>query len=339
MIVRPSPSRTGPNDSARSRAIRRSAGTFAAMATLVGVAACGGDEQTEAVEIPHVFDLAHDPTSAIPEVVPGRVDVVSADLLRNSLEKEFTWHGVTLAQVMRAAHAGDPSLDAWIGELTSNTDDITAAIGLVYGPVGARAFNQQWAQHTQFLVDYAVAISRGDEDAADLARDQLVTYAEDSGSFFETATGGGLPADAVRELLDAHVSHMLGMIDMVDRGDTQAALEVALTGNEYLSTIAQGVSSAIAGQDSLAFPGTIETEVSLYCSIVTTETGNYLLRELFAPSDGQASAAAFQSATGVALGDVIGVIDQLQATDPVLVAQTADLALDRAFEHARPPAP
>lgn len=324
---------------ARSSAVRRSAGTLAAIAAFTGIAACGGDEPADAVEIPHVFDLAHDPTSAIPEVEPGREDVMSADLLRNSLEKEFTWHGVTLAQVMRAAHGNDPSLDAWIDELTSNTDDITAAVGLVYGPVGARAFNQQWAQHTQFLVDYAVAIARGDDDAADVARDQLVTYAEDSGSFFETATGGGLPADAVRELLDTHVSHMLGMIEAVDRGDTQAALEVALTDNEYLSTIAQGVSSAIAGQDNRAFPGTIETEVSLYCSIVTRETGSYLLRELFAPSDGQSSAAAFEAATGVALGEVVGVIDQLQATDPVLVAQSADLALDRAFEHARPPAP
>lgn len=339
MTERPNANRTGPSGSARSRVIRRSAGTFAAMAALAGIAACGGDEPTDAVEIPHVFDLAHDPTSAIPEVVPGREDVMSADLLRNSLEKEFTWHGVTLAQVMRAAHADDASLDAWIDELTSNTDDITAAVGLVYGPVGARAFNQQWAQHTQFLVDYAVAISRGDDDAADLAREQLTTYAEDSGSFFETATGGGLPADAVRELLDTHVSHMLGMIEAVDRDDTQAALEVALTDNEYLSTIAQGVSSAIAGQDNRAFPGTIETEVSLYCSIVTKETGNYLLRELFVPSDGQASAAAFQTATGVALGEVVGVIDQLQATDPTLVAQSADLALDRAFEHARPAAP
>lgn len=339
MIARPNRTGAVAGRAAASRTARRSAGTLAALVAFAGVAACGGDEPTDAVEIPHVFDLAHDPTSAIPEVVAGRENVMSADLLRNSLEKEFTWHGVTLAQVMRAAHADDPSLDAWIAELTSNTDDITAAVGVVYGPVGARAFNQQWAQHTQFLVDYAVAISRGDDEAADLAREQLGTYAEDSGSFFETATGGGLPADAVRELLDTHVSHMLGMIDAVDRNDTQAALDVALTDNEYLSTIAQGVSSAIAGQDNRAFPGTIETDLSLYCSIVTRETGNYLLRELFAPSDGQASADAFQSATGVALGEVVGVIDQLQATDPVLVAQSADLALDRAFEHARPPAP
>jgi hypothetical protein len=38
----------------------------------------------------------------------------------------------------------------------------------------------------------------------------------------------------------------------------------------------------------------------------------------------------------VPVGDVIGVIDQLQSPDPVMVAQTADLALDRAFDHARP---
>jgi hypothetical protein len=313
--------------------------TLVALVALAGVAACGGSDKAAEVEIPFVFDLAHDPTSAIPEVDPQRENVMEADLFRNRLEKEFTWHGVTLAQVMRAAYAGDSSLDAWVQELTSSTDDITAAVGLVYGPTEARAFNQQWAQHTQFLVDYAVAISGGDQAAAALAREQLVTYAKDSGTFFQTVTGTRLPADAVRELLDTHIAHMLGMIDAVDSNDTAGALAVALEDNAYLSQIALGISSAIVGQDTRAFPGALETDASMYCTIVTKETGDYLLRELFVPSDAVRSAASFEAATGVALDAVVGVIDQLQATDPVLVAQSADLALDRAFDHARPITP
>ncbi len=340
MIVPPITGRTGRAGQARRRrAARRSAQTLAALVALAGVAACGGGESADNVEIPFVFDLAHDPTSAIPEVDPERQNVMEADLLRNRLEKEFTWHGVTLAQVMRAGHAGDASLDAWLKELTSNTDDITAAVGLVYGPTEARAFNQQWAQHTQFLVDYAVAISRDDETAANLAREQLVAYARDSGTFFQTVTSTRLPADAVRELLDTHVAHMLGMIDAVDSNDTEGALAVALDDNAYLSQIAQGISSAIVGQNSRAFPGALETETSLYCSIITKATGDYVLRELFVPSDGVQSAASFEATTGISFGTVVGVIDQLQATDPALVAQSADLALERAFEHARPVAP
>lgn len=309
-----------------------------AIAALAVVAACG-TEPPAAVAIPNVFDLAHDPTSAVPEIDPLREAVMGADRLRNQIEKEFTWHGVTLTQVMRRAHAGDATVQAWIEELTGSTDDITAAIGLVYGREAANAFHQQWSQHTQFLVDYAVAIAEGDIGSADLAREQLEIYATDSGSFFAEVTDNGLPADAVSGLLDTHVAHMLQMIDAVDRGDDPGALEFALEDNEYLSTIAQGLATAMAANQSVAFPGTIETPEALYCSIITTQTGNFLLRELFIPSDGTASAAAFQQATGVTLGEVVGVIDQLQAADAVLAAQSADLALDRAFEHARPPAP
>lgn len=307
-------------------------------ALLVGLAACGTDTPA-AVAIPNVFDLSYDPTSAIPAVDPQRENVMSADRLRNQLEKEFTWHGITLTQVMRRAHAGDSSVQAWIEELTGSTDDITAVLGLVYGREAASAFNQQWSQHTQFLVDYAVAIAAGDADGADTAREQLSIYAIDSGSFFAEVTDNGLPADAVAGLLDTHVMHMIDMIEAVDRGDVPDALDVAIEDNEYLATIAQGLATAMVATQGRAFPGTIETPEALYCSIITTETGNYLLRELFIPSDATASAAVFQQATGVSLGEVIGVIDQLQATDASLAAQTADLALDRAFDHARPPTP
>lgn len=332
MIARRPTNRAGRRTNGPSR---RVAPIGLGLVALAALAACGGSERTDEVAIPNVFDLAHDPTSAIPEADPNATDVMPADLLRNRLEKELTWHGITLAQVMRAAHAGDPSVEAWIAELAANTDDMTAAVGLVYGRDGAFAFNQQWAQHTQFLVDYAVAVSQGDDDAADEARRNLATYAADSGSFFARATNNGLPKDAVRELLDTHVSHMTSMIDAFERGDENAALEVAIEDNGYLSTIAQSLANAFAAQHSLAFPGTVETPEALYCSIITRETGNYLLREMFVP--GSDAAGAFESATSVPLVEVVGVIDQLQAPDPVMVAQTADLALDRAFEHARPP--
>ena len=65
----------------------------------------------------------------------------------------------------------------WIDQLVQNTEDLTLAVGLIYGPVGARAFYQQWAQHTQFLVDYAVAVGQDNDPAADEARAHLADYA------------------------------------------------------------------------------------------------------------------------------------------------------------------
>ena len=60
-------------------------------------------------------------------------------------------------------------MQGWIDQLVHNTGALTADVGLAYGPVAARAFNQLWAQHTQFLVDYAVAVGSGDEEAQDEA--------------------------------------------------------------------------------------------------------------------------------------------------------------------------
>lgn len=317
--------------------MRRRAGRSlgAAGVVVVGLLAAACGDEAVPVALPNVFDLAHDPTAAIADRSADTDEVMPAEQLRSELEKALTWHGITVTKVMVSAYAGDPAVDAWVAQLTENTDEITRAVGLVYGRDAAFAFNQQWAQHTQFLVDYAVAIARGDDAAADDARRSLGHYAADAGSFFATATANALPEDAVRELLDTHVGHMIDAIDAIDAGDGATALDRALEGNAYLATIAQGLATAFANQDGVSFPGPVDTQQAAYCSIVTTETGAWLLRELLAPGGGD-HAALFESATGTPLVDAIGVIDQLQSTDPVLVASSADLALDRAFEHARP---
>lgn len=298
------------------------------------MAACGGDAPAT-VAIPHVFDLAHDPTAGIQQVSTDRGEVMGADALRNTLESALTWHGITLVETMRAIESGSPDADAWIAALTHNTDDIVAAIGQIYGPVGANAFYQQWAQHTQFLADYAQAVGAGDDDALALARTKLQAYTSDSGHFFETATAGGLTADVVTELLNTHVGHMQAMIDAIGDGDTAAGLASALDDNSYLSTIAQGLSTAIAAQDPTAFPGEIDGPVGAFCSLVTRETGDYLLRQLFSPTPVTTEDDQFANRVGVPLNDVLGPLDGLAAPDAATRVSTAGQAIRAAMDVGR----
>jgi hypothetical protein len=142
-----------------------------------------------------------------------------ADELRNALERDLAWHGITLVQTMRSIEADSPDADAWIAALAQNTDDIVEKIGALYGPAGADAFYQQWAQHTQFLADYAAAVREGDDGALDAAAADLATYADDSGHFLDRATGGILPAETATGLLNGHVAHMRAMIEAVGDGD------------------------------------------------------------------------------------------------------------------------
>jgi hypothetical protein len=316
--------------------VRRSAFRMALTLTACGsvVVACSDDDSAQSVAVPHVFDLRHDPAADIAEIDPNRTDVMPAGTLRAALERDLAWHGVTLGEMMRAARRSDPQLQAWIDAMAANTDDLVADIGLVYGPEGANAFDQQWAQHTQFLLDYAVAVRDGDDDAADLARSNLASYAADSGSFFETATGGALPADEVQQLLQTHIGHMYDMLAADAEGNRDGTLDASLQDNDYLLAIANGLATAIAGQYPDAFTGHIDTPTSNYCTIVTGSTGRYVVTDLV--SDQQATidaqAEAFETATGQPIESVIGPVAALSDDDLTKVTSTAKGMLDRAFE-------
>lgn len=295
-----------------------------AILTACTFAACGDDAATK-VEVPEVFDLAHDPAAEIPEIDAARTDVLPAAALRGALEDALTWHGITLVQVMRGARSDDPEVSDWIGALTANSDAITQAVGLVYGPVGARAFSQQWAQHTQFLTDYASAIGNDDEAAAAAALASLRTYAHDSGSFFSTATAGGLPADTVRGLLDTHIDHMIAMIHAAADGRDEASLDAALADNSYLTDIAGALAGGIAAQFPAVFSGPLATPDSAFCSLVRVQTGALVVSSLLTPGapDGsvvQRAQTALADTLGAAPSEVLGPIDALRGTAAEAIA-------------------
>ena len=225
----------------------RSLAIGATLVMAIGIAACGGDGGSDGVVIPEVYDLDHDPAALVADIDPARADLLPAENLRLTLEQLFGWHGITLVEAMQATARGDDGTGAWVDALVGNTDDITAAVGIVYGPVGADAFHQQWAQHTQFLVDYADAVRRGDDGAKTEAVQRLADYAADSGSLLSTALGGALSADDVEALLAEHVAHMMEQLDHYAADRVDEATSTAIDDNAYLLQIAAGLSAGFVG--------------------------------------------------------------------------------------------
>jgi hypothetical protein len=316
------------------RGVRRHRRVAVAIGVAVVLAACGSDGGN-GVTIPNVYDLAHDPTTGISPVPDDRGEVMPADELRNALERDLAWHGVTLVQTVRAIEAGSTDADPWIAALAQNTDDIVAKIGALYGPDAASAFYQQWAQHTQFLADYAQAVRDGDDDAREAARTHLQSYASDSGHFFERITGSQLPAADVTALLTEHVGHIQAMVDALGDDDDETALAAAQTDNTYLSGIAQGLTTAFVAQHPDWFPGTVDGPVPVFCSLVTVTTGDYLLRQLFSPTPASTTDEAFAIAVGAAVTDVLGPVDGLSSPDAAVRVSTARTALDNAVAVGR----
>lgn len=247
------------------------------------VSASCSSSGSSAPAVPEVFDLSRDPAAAVAAVDPGRGPVAPADQLRLLLERALSWHGVTLVSAMQAAARNDPATQQWIDALVGNTADITGAIGLVYGPVGARAFHQQWAQHTQFLIDYAAAAGRGDESAAADASAHLADYVTDAGSLLGTATGGHLGTDAARGVLGTHVEHMIAQLDAAARSDRAGALAIATEAHGDLLGVAAALAGAVSAQQPAAFPGAVDTPFATFCSLANRTAGDHVLERLADP--------------------------------------------------------
>ncbi|MEO6122526.1 MAG: hypothetical protein ABIR32_02375 [Ilumatobacteraceae bacterium] len=322
----------------------RSTGCALALA-LVGTllaAGCRNDAKSDgaSVAIPNVYDFSVDPAAVVADISPDRADVASAEAVRGQLEQGLLWHGISLVQVMRGAEAADPEVNAWTDQLTQNTLDLTAAIGLVAGPEAARAFHQQWSQHTQFLVDYSVAIGDDDQVTATAAVTALRQYSRDSGSFFATITNGGLNASQITELLDTHITNMIEMVDAAHQGQTYAAISGAMDDGAHLASIGHILSTAIVEQQPTAFPGSTETVAAALCTIVTTKSAAYLVGRVMSdnPNDPQVIDADQQLAnavgtpTEVYLGLDIVPIDGGAAS----VAAATRLAFDRASSTSSP---
>jgi hypothetical protein len=191
-------------------------------------------------------------------MVPGRVNVITAGELRLTLERLFGWHVVTLTEAMARTERGDIDLQRWMDALASNTDDIVAAVGLVYGPVGAGAFAQQWSNHTQFLIDYAAAIANHDAAAGRRALAKLADYAHDRAALLDRATEGKAPATTVEQLLRQHVSEMTTALDAAAAGHADEYAQLSVTAHSYSIDIGDALAGAIAAQQTAAFPGPLD---------------------------------------------------------------------------------
>ena len=218
------------------------------------IAGCSPGDRTASPQIPNLIDLKRDVTTNIAAIDPNRAAVMTADELREAFESLLAVHVETLDEVMQRARNREPSLAQWTTKLTKNTDDITGAIGLMYGPVGARSFGQQWAHHTQFLMNYADALSRDDRDGMQLARENLHDYEHDNAALLDTATAGNAPQAAVEAMLTTHVRQMIDALNSSPNHNEQTHSASVATARKYAQLIGATLAAAVAAQQPQAFP-------------------------------------------------------------------------------------
>jgi hypothetical protein len=257
--------------------VRRRLGAVA-VAAVVGVlaGACSADERSTPA-VPHIFALNDDPAAVVAPVASDRVNVLAAAQLRLVLEELLGWHVVTLTEVMARTERGDKDLQRWMDALAGNSEDIIAAVGLVYGPVAARAFAQLWANHTQFLIDYSAAKGNHDPGGQRDALDHLGEYERDNAALLGRATGGKAPTGVVQRQLTAHVTQMTNALDAAAAGEHDRHAQISLEALGYAADIGQDLAGAIAAQQPTAFPGPLDADNTALCSLVNRRLGSWAM--------------------------------------------------------------
>ncbi|MFP5579017.1 MAG: copper amine oxidase [Acidimicrobiia bacterium] len=191
--------------------------------------------------------------AAVPDQFDGEVDSGAAEtraVLTDLLQEHVYLAGITVDQAVEAG--GDmeaPAVQAAAATLDGNTVELAEVVGSVSTPEDQEAFLGLWRAHIGFFVDYTLGKATGDQAMVDQALTDLDGYQEAAGAFFEEITGGELPAEALIESLEEHITTLTQAIDAVVAGDASAFSELRQAG-QHMPMAALALSSAIVAATS-----------------------------------------------------------------------------------------
>jgi hypothetical protein len=131
--------------------------------------------------------------------------------------------------------------------LDGNSQDLSRAIGSVYGPGAGDAFLALWRKHIGFVVDYTTGIASKNQAKQDQAVAALLGYTQDFAAFLSSANPN-LPKDAVAGLVKTHVLTLKAVIDAQAMKDASKAYLALREAAAHMQMIADPLADAIARQ-------------------------------------------------------------------------------------------
>lgn len=213
--------------------------------------------QSEAME--HLYMTSKALSSAITTQFPEKFNdteaVTNAANLRSDLNFLLSEHFALAQQAMQNGIDGAPEFQANVNVLNENTQELSAAIGSVYGEEAAAKFKETWSNHIGYFVDYVNATANEDEAAKEEALKELDQYRKDFSEFISTATENRIEAEALAAGLQTHVDQLVGTFNSYVDGDYASAWDTAREGYGHMFTPAKLFSAAFVSQFPEMFDG------------------------------------------------------------------------------------
>ncbi|MCD1259934.1 copper amine oxidase N-terminal domain-containing protein [Paenibacillus athensensis] len=220
----------------------------------------------------------------------------SASDLRSTLERLLGEHGLLAVIAMQKGIDNAPDFKDAAAALTQNGDDLSAAVGSVYGEDAGKAFNGLWTTHIGFFVDYVTATAKHDEAGRQAALDKLEAYGPEFGAFLHGANPN-LPEDAIAAGLKEHVGQLIGAFDSYVNKDYPTAYAKTREAYAHMVHFGQVLADAIVMQfpDKFSQQGSSMAAADLR-SAVDRLLGEHGLLAVLAMQKGIDGAADFNDA-------------------------------------------
>ena len=207
----------------------------------------------------HMFGTGKGLSWAITDQFPEKFDNQSVDTpaadLAEALNSQFSAHAALAVLAMQKGIDGAKDFEAVAAELGKNTDDLTKSVESVYGPEGAKQFNEIWSSHIGYFVDYVKATGAKDEAAKEKAMANLDAYRVTQAAFLDTATEGRLKAADLEEGLKGHVDQLLNAFNSYVAKDYDAAYDSIHEAYSHMFGVGTSLAGAIVDQ----YPEKFET--------------------------------------------------------------------------------
>ena len=182
--------------------------------------------------------------------LPGNSDG-EASALRAALTGLLVQHVAQTGAVVQTAVATgltSPQTGGAVKALDQNTVDLSDAIGSVYGGDARTAFLKMWRAHIGFFVDYTKGLATNDKQLIASAQAKLANYKTDFSHFLASATG--LPASAVADDLQGHITTLEAAIQAIVSKSPTAAAKISMA-EAHMAGTAAVLAKAIAAQKNL----------------------------------------------------------------------------------------
>ncbi|MDU0204839.1 copper amine oxidase N-terminal domain-containing protein [Paenibacillus sp. MAH-36] len=167
--------------------------------------------------------------------------------LRITLESLLGEHAELAIIAMQKGIDGAADFNDVAAALLANGDDLSAAVGSVYGDAAGKAFKGLWSTHIGFFVDYVTATSKKDQAGRQAALDKLAKYGTDFGAFLESANPNLKAAD-VAEGLKSHVSQLIEAFDDYVNKDYTSAYKAEREAYAHMMHFGHVLADAIVKQ-------------------------------------------------------------------------------------------